>query len=221
MPLERTRANGRERLHQVDKLGVTGSSPVPPIEITCNGARVVARVGMSCIMWQGLTLPLRSREGSDDFGHEFSSCVPDLTLRRRPGDLQLVVLGLTCCTLVSRSSKRYAPEALVEPWTSWVRSTRKRFPRVAIVRHLACLRALVRRRSRFFAIVRRMTRIWPRVDHRGTNSGMLASAASASSSTFINSCRSAGAVTSGHRSTSSIAQAAQDAAVLVESQIRR
>ncbi len=31
MRLERTRANCCERLHQLDKLGVTGSSPVPPI----------------------------------------------------------------------------------------------------------------------------------------------------------------------------------------------
>jgi hypothetical protein len=35
MRVERTRANGRERLLRVDKLGVTGSSPVPPIEKSC------------------------------------------------------------------------------------------------------------------------------------------------------------------------------------------
>jgi hypothetical protein len=32
MTAERTPANWRERLPQLDKLGVTGSSPVPPIE---------------------------------------------------------------------------------------------------------------------------------------------------------------------------------------------
>jgi hypothetical protein len=36
---ERTPANGRERLHQIDKLGVTSSSPAPPIgEGPGNGA---------------------------------------------------------------------------------------------------------------------------------------------------------------------------------------
>ena len=30
MRFERTRANERERSHRLDKLGVTGSSPVPP-----------------------------------------------------------------------------------------------------------------------------------------------------------------------------------------------
>ena len=41
----RTRANWRERLHQVDKLGVTGSSPVPPIEKPCKQAISVCFVG--------------------------------------------------------------------------------------------------------------------------------------------------------------------------------
>jgi hypothetical protein len=31
MRVERTHANRRERLHHLDKLGVAGSSPVPPI----------------------------------------------------------------------------------------------------------------------------------------------------------------------------------------------
>src|SRR5207249_3018126 len=34
--------------HQLDKLGVTGSSPVPPIESRCKSAHVVAVIGDAC-----------------------------------------------------------------------------------------------------------------------------------------------------------------------------
>ena len=42
---ERTPANWRERSPRIDKLGVTGSSPVPPIETSCKSQQSVARVG--------------------------------------------------------------------------------------------------------------------------------------------------------------------------------
>jgi hypothetical protein len=55
MRVERTRANRRERPPRIDKLGVTGSSPVPPIEKSSKDGTSVVSFGDESVSWQGFT----------------------------------------------------------------------------------------------------------------------------------------------------------------------
>jgi len=102
----RTGANWSERLHQIDKLGVTGSSPVPPIIKAllkgfscCSAGRPVAG------SWQGSSLPLCS------LGHATPHRAS--TRSKRPPHFRLLRSGfepqLDCLELTLRRAKRPPP----------------------------------------------------------------------------------------------------------------
>src|SRR3954452_19058520 len=94
MLLERTRTNGRERSHQVDKLGVTGSSPVPPIESRCKQAYVVATRGDASRCVARLSLATRF---SDHGCRSTESENPAAGRRRARGKSRALTAGKPPC----------------------------------------------------------------------------------------------------------------------------